>query len=295
MRRSGTRLRATIVLAMALTAAATGMLAVPAGAAAGPAWPPGGYQPTCDAKQALSGGRTRYQDTTAPAVGTVTFTKGRTQVAARPGGTTVGFEARLTDPCSGVDEAVLDEYHGASYVRAVHLVPNVVGGRAFDVVGSSDVTTFQVREIGRYTFQGGISRQRYSSFVLDSGNHLVSSVAQQTWSLVTNPSQTLLVLKGTRLVSASARKATGAHRFRLSVSAQVATDKAWVPLSGAKVQLRRKNSAGDWVLVRRIATSAQGTVSTVVNASKRTAFRFEIVQQTQRLRAGSRSRGLRVG
>jgi hypothetical protein len=297
MRYHGSRLRAASLTTTALAAAVASLLgpfAATAGAADGASWPAAGYAPTCDSQQALSGGRTRYQDDTPPAVGTVTFAKGRTQVVARPGGTQTSFVSRLTDPCSGVDAVVLDLYLGRGFVRAVPLVPDVVGGHAFYVTGRSAVTTVQVHEVGRYSFAGGISRQRYSSFVLDSGDHLVSSVAQQDWSLVSNPRQDLLVLKGTRLTDAAARRATGADRFRLSAALQVATDKAWVALPGTTVQLQRR-TAGGWVVVRTVVAGGRGGVKAVVRATSATRFRFGLAEATGRLRAGSHSRALRVG
>ena len=274
MRRT-TRVRALVTVTAATVGAVT-LAVLPAQGAAAPAWPAGGYQPSCDSSSSQSGGKTRYTDSTPPTVGNVTFAGGRTTLVVAPRGTPMRFQARLTDNCSGSAHAVLDRYRGGRYDTTVELTPRVTDGAYFDVVGRSQARRVSVSAVGTYTFRGGIARDRFSSFVLDSGDRLVSSVPNTKWQLVPSSGPRLLVVRDTRLARPGSDRLSKPGRYTVSAALQVAGEVRWMPFPRKSVTLQRRVSAGKWVDVQSVRSSSTGEVRARVRASQRTVYRFAL-------------------
>jgi hypothetical protein len=294
MRRT-TRGRAVVSVTAATLGAVT-LAVLPAQGAAAPAWPAGGYVPSCDSSSSQSAGKTRYTDTTPPTVGDVTFAGGRTTLAVAPRGTRMRFQARLTDECSGSAHAVLDRYRGRRYDTTVELTPNVTNGAYFDVVGRSQARRVSVSAIGTYTFRGGIARDRFSSFVLDSGHRLVSSVPNARWQLVPSSGPPLLVVRDTRLARPASDRMAKRARYTVAATLQVAGQVRWLPFPRKQVALQRRVSPGQWVDVRAVRSSSTGEVRARVRASQRTLYRFALAPAgAPGYWAGAASRPVTVG
>jgi hypothetical protein len=249
-----------------------------------PSWPSAGRVPFACATTVVSGSsggvQATFTDTLDPVVSGWTLNGKTTTVIMPPGGTTLAWRIKASQPCSGVTNtaSMYLNYSALGFgVNQWTAIPvQSVTSNAFDQTLAYPFFS-SVGYAGWYRIAYVETARRYDTFVLDGDFKYVSSASTATSTFATGTwsNQKVYVLLKTTLTGAASKASVakgGSVTFKATM--KKAGTSAYIAANGSKVLFQTRTGTGAWKTRATLTTNASGVASYTYKPAATSTWRF---------------------